>query len=54
MGSMLSTSLFNVYMNDLIVSLLKLPVSVSCSDTVFNHLLYSDDIVSLALSFKRL
>ena len=45
--------LFNVHINYLIVSLLKLCVG-GCSETVINHLIYADDIVSLAPSAKGL
>ena len=52
--SMLSLLLFNVYVDDLSVSLSKLPVGCCCGKTVVNHLMYADDIILLAPSVKGL
>ena len=53
-GGILSPLLFNVYINELSVSLSKLPVGCCCGNTVVNHLMYADDIVLFAPSAKGL
>ena len=51
-GGMLSPFLFNLYINDLSVLLMKLPIGCCSGDTIVNHLMYADDIVLLAPSAK--
>lgn len=51
-GGILSPLLFNAYMNDLSISLLKLPIGCCSGEIVVNHLMYADDIVLLAPSAK--
>ena len=46
---LLSSLLFNVYIDDLSDFLSKLPVGYYCGKTVVNHLMYADDIVLLAV-----
>ena len=53
-GGTLSPLLFNVYIDDLSLSLLKLPVGCCCGKTAVNHLMYVDDTVLLAPSAKGL
>ena len=49
-GSILSPSMFNVYLNDLSKELCTLPFGCYINDTCFNHLLYADDTVIIAPS----
>ena len=53
-GGILSPLLFNVYINELSVSLSKLPVDCCCCNNVVNHLMYADDTVLFAPSAKGL
>ena len=47
--------MYSVYINELSVSLSKLPVGCCCGNTfVKNHLMYADDIVLFAPSTKGL
>ena len=49
-GGILSPFLFNVYIDDLSVSLKKCPTGCIAGGTVVNHLMYADDIVLLSPS----
>ena len=51
-GGILSPLLFNVYINDLSISLTKLPIGCCSGENVINHLMYADDIVLLSPSAK--
>ena len=49
-GGILSSSLFNVYMNNLSLSLNHSGVGGSLGDNLINHLCYADDLCLMALS----
>ena len=51
-GGILSPLLFNVYINDLSISLSKLPIGCCSCENVINHFMYADDIVLLSPSAK--
>ena len=51
-GGILSPLFFNVYMNELSLSLNKIPVGCCCGNIVVNHLMYADDLVVCAPSGK--
>ena len=51
-GGILSPLLFNVYINNLSISLRKLPIGCCSGENVINHLRYADDIVLLSPSAK--
>ena len=51
-GGILSPLLSNVYINDLSISLSKLPIWCFIGENVINHLMYADDIVLLSPSAK--
>jgi hypothetical protein len=53
-GEILSPLLFNVYMDDLSVSLSSHSVGCASSGKIINHLMYADDLVLLAPSISRL
>ena len=53
-GGILSTHLFNVYMDDLSISLNKLHIGCCIKDQLVNHFMYADDTVLLAPSVKGL
>ena len=52
LGREVSPLLFNVYINDLSVSLSKLPIGCCIGENVMNHLMYADDIVLLSPTAK--
>ena len=49
-GGILSSSLFNVYMNNLSLSLNHSGIRGSLGDNLFNHLCYADDLCIITLS----
>ena len=49
-GGLLSPSLFNVYMNNLSLSLNHSGIEGSLGDNLINHLCYADDLCLIALS----
>ena len=51
-GGIISLLLFNVYINDLSISLNKLPIGCCSGENVINHLMCADDIVLLSSSAK--
>ena len=53
-GGILSPYLFNVYVDDLSLSLNSLSVGCLLSDVKINHLMYADDLVLLAPSVAGL
>ena len=53
-GGILSPLLFNVYMNDLSLSLNKFAIGCIIQNTIINHFMYADDIVLVSPSAKGL
>ena len=51
-GGIIYPLLFNVYINDLSISLSKLPIWCWSCENVIVHLMYADDIVLLSQSAK--
>ena len=49
-GGILSSCLFNVYMNNLSLSLNSSGIGGSLGDNIMNHLYYADDLCLISLS----
>ena len=53
-GDTLSTTLFNIFLNDLIKEIKKLNIGINIDNIIVSLLLYADDIVLLAKNEKDL
>ncbi|CAL4204669.1 unnamed protein product, partial [Meganyctiphanes norvegica] len=53
-GGILSSHLFNVYVDDLSTRLNKLPIGCKLGDLLINHLMYADDLVLISPSTRGL
>ena len=51
-GGVLSPMLFNLYINDLSISLARMHIGRCSGDTIVNHLIYADDMVPISPSAK--